>query len=190
MPLGVLIASAIGGLFGGKKSGKGGLFKRIFKKTPAKAKRKAARKAARKDRRAKGQGFFQKLFGGGQEDPSTQDRLLGKLQPDLSKKQERQAGRTSEAVMAWLQKNGLIVLLAIVAFFGLKWMLTNSGMLKKKRGRRKKRRKPGAASSSSSGKSRQSVITTKSGKVIRGADNVAAYKKRIRNLKKAQAARK
>jgi len=187
MPIGALIATIAGGLFGNKKNGKGGLFQRLFKKTPAQKKKKAARKAARKARRAKGEGLFARLFGGGADNQP--DTLLGALQPDLPNKKDRQAKRAGEAIMAFIEKNGLIIIIGFAGFLGVRWLLT-SGMLKKKVGRRKKRSKPGAATSSSSGKSRQSVITTKGGKVIRGADNVAAYKKRIRNLKKAQAARK
>ena len=170
--------TTIGGLFnkggenGGGLFGEGGFFSKA---------RRMERKAGRQARRAgrKAQRAFGSITGGGGKAPGSE--LIGKA--------------TEWLKLYWPYLAGAVVLYLVARELGLfkkkkvvRRRRKSSGYSKTRTRSRTTTRKP--VKKSGSKKRAQTVITTKKGKVIRGAANVAAYKQRIRNLNKARKARK
>lgn len=170
MPIGAFITGAIstvGGLLKNRKSDGGGLFKGLFGGREARIAKRAERKAQKVA--AKADKTIERVVEGATGLDKSQTKI--------------------DDMFIWFKDNWFIPAGAA----GLAILLWIVSLLSKKKvgGRPKGRRKNTSTNKSSTGKKRpQTVITTKGGKVIRGADNVKAYKKKLANLKKAQKARK
>lgn len=163
MPIGAITAvtSTIGSLFKKNDAGQG-ILKKIFGTKESRQMKRAARQAKRAGRKAEG------------TLASYGEASTANLQAKIN-----QAG-------IWLKYNWYWVAIPV----GLLVLYKLLGKKKRRTVRKGRRSSPGKTVRRSTTKSKQSVIKTKSGKVIRGVAAVAAYKKRIRNLAKAQRARR